>query len=124
MGEYSPAHAARICADSKQTAANASKLGADLSKGFILGGVSAGGTISAVASHLYRDDKIEPPLTGIYLSVPSTIDPEAVPDKYKQEHTSRQDNVEAPVLDKDTMKLFAGKRSLNDCICNMLLTPK
>jgi acetyl esterase/lipase len=48
----------------KWCAENAEELGADLKKGFVVGGGSAGGNISAVLTHLARDEELEPPLTG------------------------------------------------------------
>lgn len=51
---------------------------------------------------------MQPPLTGVHLSIPSTIDDKAVPDKYRNEHTSVGDNKNAPILDEGAMKLFRG----------------
>ncbi|KAH6870990.1 Alpha/Beta hydrolase protein [Thelonectria olida] len=68
----------------------ASKLGADLSKGFVLGGTSAGGNIAIVLSHLARDEGMSPPLTGLYLNVPLVLAPEAVPQGHRvHEHEYR-----------------------------------
>jgi acetyl esterase/lipase len=52
------------------------EIGENPSKGFICSGVSAGRNFAAVTSHLYRDDKLTPPLTGLYLSVPAVSGPE------------------------------------------------
>ncbi|KAF6805751.1 lipase 2, partial [Colletotrichum musicola] len=52
-------------------AKNASELGADPTRGFIIGGGSAGGNIAAVIAHLARDNNLTPPLTGQYLCVPA-----------------------------------------------------
>lgn len=50
----------------KWIAANAtSTLGADPSKGFVVGGASAGGNLTDVVGHLARDEKLNPPLTGL-----------------------------------------------------------
>lgn len=68
---------------------NASTLGADLSKGFILGGCSAGGHITIPLSHRARDEKLLPPLTGIFLSATPTIAPQAITDKYRELYRSR-----------------------------------
>ena len=47
-------------------AANAKEvLGADPSKGFIVCGTSAGGNLTDVVAHLARDEKLNPPLTGL-----------------------------------------------------------
>ncbi|CAK7217048.1 hypothetical protein SCUCBS95973_003019 [Sporothrix curviconia] len=84
---------------------NASKLGADLSEGFVLGGTSAGGNISIVLSHMARDEKL-PPLTGVYMNVPLVMAPEAVPEKYKQYYQSREQNALAPILNKAFMDMY------------------
>ncbi|KAL0932936.1 lipase 2 [Colletotrichum truncatum] len=80
------------CWDALQWAAkNASELGADPSRGFIIGGGSAGGNISATLAHLARDNDLSPPLTGQYLCVPAImclLPPEAIPEKYRAEYLS------------------------------------
>ncbi|ETN46817.1 uncharacterized protein HMPREF1541_01006 [Cyphellophora europaea CBS 101466] len=48
----------------KWVAHNAATLGADLSKGFIAAGVSAGGNLSVHAAYMARDEGLQPPLTG------------------------------------------------------------
>ncbi|KAG2413118.1 hypothetical protein HFD88_010677 [Aspergillus terreus] len=83
----------------KWAAANASKLIANPEKGFVIGGDSAGGNISAVISHLARDEQIFPPLTGVWLNVPETVAQEALPEKYKSEHTSYAQNRDAPLFE-------------------------
>ncbi|KAL2068785.1 hypothetical protein VTL71DRAFT_15123 [Oculimacula yallundae] len=88
------------------TAANFQTLGGNPSKGFLVGGISAGGNISAVVTHLYRDDKISPPLTGAYLSIPACIPPDSVPEKYKHVYLSREQNKDAPILNQRSMRFF------------------
>lgn len=68
-----------------------SKLGADPSHGFVIGGGSAGGNITAVLAHLARDKKLSPPLTGQYLAVPAImclLPPSHIPAKYRDEFLS------------------------------------
>ncbi|KAH6724390.1 alpha/beta hydrolase fold-3 domain-containing protein [Leptodontidium sp. 2 PMI_412] len=72
-------------------AQNASNLGADPSKGFVIGGGSAGGNITAVLAHLARDDRLSPPLTGQYLGVPAVmcfLPPSHIPAQYRSEFIS------------------------------------
>ncbi|OLN89769.1 AB hydrolase superfamily protein 6 [Colletotrichum chlorophyti] len=80
------------CWDSLQWAAqHASDLGADPSRGFLIGGGSAGGNITAVLAHLARDNNLSPPLTGQYLCVPAIfcfLHPDKVPEKYRSEYLS------------------------------------
>lgn len=79
-------------------ASNAADLGADTSKGFIIGGESSGGNISIVLTHLARDNGLSPPLTGQFLSLPSCLPPETVPEKYKPFYHSWEQAREAPRL--------------------------
>ncbi|KAK1992344.1 alpha/beta-hydrolase [Colletotrichum falcatum] len=72
-------------------AENAPSLGADPSRGFIVGGGSAGGNMAAVLAHLARDNELSPPLTGQYLCVPGImclLPPEAIPERYRPEYLS------------------------------------
>ncbi|EXJ66471.1 uncharacterized protein A1O5_10623 [Cladophialophora psammophila CBS 110553] len=87
-------------------AENASQLSSDPSTGFIIGGTSAGGNISAVVSHLARDEKLSPALTGVYLNIPTVLAPEVVPEKYRSMYLSRQQNKDAPVLTKANMDMY------------------
>lgn len=65
-------HACNTYRSRYQVAKNATSLGADpRSAGFIIGGGSAGGSITAVLAHLARDEQLDPPLTGQYLCVPA-----------------------------------------------------
>ena len=76
-----------------------------------MAGISAGANISCSISHLARDEKLQPPLTGVYLSIPSIMPPELAPEKYRHEHTSREDNKDAPILNGGAMKLFRSTQS-------------
>jgi acetyl esterase/lipase len=89
-----------------KAAKNASSLGADPSKGFIILGTSAGANLAIVTSHMARDKKLSPALTGIALLVPAAIDHANPPAKYKQYSTAYTQNANAMILGKDTMDLF------------------
>jgi acetyl esterase/lipase len=82
------------------------EIGGNPSKGFVCAGVSAGANFAAVVSHVYRDEKITPPLTGLYLSIPRVSGPEVVPDKYKARYLSHEQNKDAPILNHGVMKLL------------------
>jgi acetyl esterase/lipase len=87
------------CWDALQWAAsNATQLGADPTKGFIVGGESSGGNISIVLAHLARDNNLHPPLTGQFLSIPSCLPPGTVPEKYKPLYHSWEQAKQAPKL--------------------------
>ena len=98
----------------KWTAANMESFGGNPTKGFVVGGVSAGANFSAVVSHLYRDDNMNPPLTGIYLSVPAVLAESEVPEKYKSRYLSRQQNENAPVLGGGTVRMFRSEYHIQD----------
>ena len=72
----------------------------------MVGGISAGGNLTAGITHLYRDDGLTPPLTGAYLSIPAVLDEDVVPEKYKSRYLSRKQNENAPILDKASMDMF------------------
>ncbi|KAI9039825.1 alpha/beta hydrolase [Aspergillus affinis] len=77
-------------------AANASTLDADLTKGFVIGGASAGGNLSIVAAHRSVKDNLSPPITGVVASIPVCMSEETVPEKYKDLWVSREQNANAP----------------------------
>ena len=90
----------------KWAAANAKSWGADPSTGFIIGGTSAGGNITAVVAHLARDEKLSPPLTGQYLAIPAVLPASKVPEKYKEYYLSYEQNKTAPVLPQAAIDMF------------------
>ncbi|KAL0066788.1 hypothetical protein AAF712_006186 [Marasmius tenuissimus] len=92
----------------KYVANNEDSFGADLSKGFLIGGASAGGNLTAVTTHLYRDDPLSKtkPLTGQMLVIPVTCHPDAYPEKHKSQLLSMEQNKDAPFLDKKMMRTF------------------
>jgi acetyl esterase/lipase len=68
---------------------HASKLGADPSQGFIAGGGSAGGNITAVLAHIAHDEQLSPPLMGQYLDVRTIIcflPPSDIPAQYRSKY--------------------------------------
>jgi acetyl esterase/lipase len=71
---------------------------ADPIKGVVVGGSSAGGNIAAVLCHHARQNKLSPPVTGQWLSVPIIMQDDIVPEKYKHMWHSRDSHVD-PVLD-------------------------
>ncbi|ESZ90039.1 hypothetical protein SBOR_9568 [Sclerotinia borealis F-4128] len=90
----------------KWTAANIDELRINPSKGFLVGGVSAGANFASVVSHLYRDEKLSPPLTGIYLSIPPVVPQKVVPEQYKSTYLSYEQNKDAPLLNRKIAETF------------------
>ncbi len=68
----------------RQAAESPALFSADLKKGFIVAGLSAGGHLSAVIAHRARDDPFfnGKELTGALLQIPALLNPNAVPEKY------------------------------------------
>lgn len=86
---------------------NAASIGADPAAGFVVGGISAGGNLSAAAAQRYVSRGTGPKLTGVLLVVPYLLDESIVPDKYKPLWFSTEQNASAPIIDKETMDYVA-----------------
>ncbi|EDN92848.1 hypothetical protein SS1G_08713 [Sclerotinia sclerotiorum 1980 UF-70] len=97
---------AKINPELEETAANLDDLHINPSKGFLVGGISAGANFASIVSHLYRDDNISPPLTGVYLSIPPIIPEKVVPEKYKSVYLSLEQNKNAPLLNREVADVF------------------
>lgn len=72
---------------------NAASLGANPSKGFIVGGISSGANISNAVAHIARDKASQVPITGVWLCcsgarvAPKLAD--KLPEKYRERYLSR-----------------------------------
>lgn len=103
--EYKFPYAQHDALDSlKWIASNASGslLSSDPAKGFLMGGVSAGGSLTAACSRLFQAEPIAVPLTGQWLCVPSVMDPPIVPEKYKEYHISSEQFAAGEFFSKET----------------------
>lgn len=69
----------------------------------MLYGESAGANLALVAALLARDEGLNPPLTGLSLSIPALLSAEAVPDKYKAEYLSYEQSGDTPGLDTKSL---------------------
>ncbi|KAF1966033.1 hypothetical protein BU23DRAFT_593382 [Bimuria novae-zelandiae CBS 107.79] len=87
-------------------AANTSSIGADASKGFIVGGTSAGGNLAAVAAHSAVDSRLEPAPTGVYLSMPLLLHHHAIPEQWKPHLNSFEQNKDAMILNRQDILWF------------------
>ncbi|KAI0364164.1 hypothetical protein BV20DRAFT_974744 [Pilatotrama ljubarskyi] len=94
----------------KWTVLNTPLLKADLKKGFIVGGHSAGANLSAVLAHMARDDPFFQgrQLTGQLLREPMVVHPDAYPEDLKSELGSMKENADVPPLSADTIMLLYG----------------
>lgn len=103
---------------------HARELGAGPAIGFVLGGVSAGGNLSAALSQRWVDEEMSPPLTGLWLSVPLVFplaSPEShVPAELKEAHFSRVQNADAAFIGGGALDIIEGfwKPNWSSPICS------
>ncbi|KAJ4190476.1 hypothetical protein NW767_011302 [Fusarium falciforme] len=76
----------------------ADELGLDLSRGFFIGGTSAGANLAAVAVQQWVTQKLSPPILGVWLNIPMIFDAAIVPEEHKALWFSRKQNVDAMVI--------------------------
>ncbi|KAF2165378.1 hypothetical protein M409DRAFT_24228 [Zasmidium cellare ATCC 36951] len=87
---------------------HATELGADPKLGFIVSGISAGGTCaSAVATHAI-EHQLTNPITGQFLNVPSLMNKEGCPEKYQPYFLANEQNKEDPISPTDALRIIAG----------------
>jgi len=99
----------------KWASMHAPELNADITKGFILGGISAGANFTAVLAHCARDDPIlHGKLTGQLLLLPTVVHADAVPEQYKSELLSMEQNKDAPLLGKSLMNTIYNLYGITD----------
>lgn len=73
-------------------------------------GESAGGNIAVVLALLARDEGgLSPPLTGVSASIPAVLPAEVVPERFKAEYKSHEQNKNAPGLDEGAFGFFVGE---------------
>lgn len=91
-------------------AADASKqMPVDLSRGFLLGGTSAGANFTAGISHILRDKAMQYPLTGVIFLAGSFCHPDARPEQYRDRILSVDEINDAPGLTRKSIDYFAAK---------------
>lgn len=92
---------------------NAPSFGGDLSKGFLVGGVSAGGNFAGALAYVARDEGLQPPITGLLLSIPCCLMPQAfhLLPQYKDELLSIEQNKNSDMLDVRSYKQLIEGRS-------------
>jgi acetyl esterase/lipase len=84
------------------------QLHAKLTKGFVLGGTSAGANFTAGISHLARDENLSPPLSGLVFLAGSFCHPDARPERYRDRILSVDEIDDAPGLTRKSINYFAG----------------
>jgi hypothetical protein len=90
-------------------------MGADLSKGFLLGGVSAGGNYLNNVAYLARDAGLQPALTGLFLMAtgnPHILadhdSPTGSKDLFPGKLLSWEQNKDAPISNRATNLRYGG----------------
>ncbi|KAK5050503.1 hypothetical protein LTR84_003784 [Exophiala bonariae] len=81
----------------------------NLTKGFVLGGTSAGANFTAGISHLARDKALSPPLSGLIFLAGSFCHPDARPEEYRDRILSVDEINDAPGLTRKSIDYFAAK---------------
>ncbi|KAL6363132.1 hypothetical protein LRP88_02538 [Fusarium phalaenopsidis] len=84
-----------------------SKLNTDLTKGFILGGTSAGANFTAGISHLARDEGLSPKITGVVFLAGSFCHPDVRPKMYLDRILSVDEINDAPGLTRKSIDYFS-----------------
>jgi acetyl esterase/lipase len=90
---------------------------ADPAKGLVLGGSSAGGNLSLILAHHARQQKLSPPVTGVWLGVPFVFPQEKVPAKYKslyQSGSKRDDPIIDPGENEEGFKGMLAASQIED----------
>ncbi|KAJ6506536.1 Alpha/Beta hydrolase protein [Mycena sanguinolenta] len=92
----------------KWTVENCKAIHGSLSKGFVVGGISAGANFAAAVTHrLVKDPFFEKHnITGNLLQLPAVVHPAACPPEYASQLSSWAQNADAPILGKVAMDLF------------------
>ena len=79
-------------------AQHGAEIGADLARGFVVGGTSAGAKVAAACARKAQVEPLAYPLTGQWLYVPWVLEEQQVPEKWSHLFMSRQHNKDAPIL--------------------------
>lgn len=88
---------------------NAPSIHGNPDKGFLVGGVSAGGNLAAVVALAIRDEASSVKITGQFLSVPNVCPPPVFPEKYRHENLSPVQNQGLSPPDPETLKIMLGE---------------
>jgi acetyl esterase/lipase len=109
-GFKSPTQANDVWEGTKYVVDRAAQFGADPLKGLVIGGVSAGGNLTAVTVLRSLKTPLKHKFTGAWLAVPLLfgVDAKQVPEEYRDLWFSREQNKDAPVMGMDGVDAFNG----------------
>ncbi|EMC93384.1 hypothetical protein BAUCODRAFT_125251 [Baudoinia panamericana UAMH 10762] len=98
------------CWDStKWIAMHARELHADPSKGFVVGGISAGGCSALVVANLAQTERLGPKITGMWISAAPIMEQEHVPEEFQAHFISREHNRRAPIITTEGLEAMQQK---------------
>ena len=88
------------------TAKHAHEIGANPNKGFIVQGSSSGGQMADIMGHFSRDEKLEPPITGLLEICTSSCQYDAMPEQYKSEFLSWDQDIKGGLTREGLLRFF------------------
>lgn len=71
-----------------------------------MGGMSAGGLLTACLTRKFQVEKLAHPLTGQWLGIAPTMDLDSCPDKYKSYYIAPEQNAVNPTLSKEALNML------------------
>ncbi|KAI9147515.1 AB hydrolase superfamily protein B1A11.02 [Paramyrothecium foliicola] len=96
-----------------EVAVNAKQfLDASPEHGFLVGGISSGANFAGVIAYTARDAGLTPPITGLFLSIPVCLMPQAyhlVPPEWLNQLLSLEQNAENPLLTRKSLTDIQGR---------------
>jgi acetyl esterase/lipase len=81
-------------------------IGADPSRGIIVGGTSAGASLAAVCARRAQVEPLAHPLTGQLLNVPTLLKTEQVPEEWTHLYVSMEQNKDAAIFPASAMAVL------------------
>jgi acetyl esterase/lipase len=102
-------------------AQHARDFGTNPAAGFVVGGVSAGGTMAALVTQLAKDRNLSPALTGSWVCIPLLLVKEIVPPKYECDWRSMEENKNSPGLSREVVHNII--RTLRPDVRSALFSP-
>jgi acetyl esterase/lipase len=72
-----------------------------------MGGISAGGALTAAFSRIFQEKPLAHPLTGQWLCIPSVMDAASVPERFKEYFVSNDQQAKNPFFSRATREFLA-----------------
>jgi acetyl esterase/lipase len=85
------------------------ELNVDLTKGFLMGGTSAGANFTGGITHFLRDEGVVPKVTGVVILAGSFCHPDARTEEMKERILSVDEVTDAPGLTRKSIDYFGSK---------------